>query len=264
MARRAVVMDPPPGDKPRRAVLLRAGPRQRDRRTWIDVALGVGGVLLLVLTVLLFSLLPQDPPVIPQFEVSFEETVIEADPQTADFAEGDANTFTFPYDGDNLYHVGVAFTWADDVASSLPDTFRIEVVAPNGTTVAGPVEHTNLQPDVDSDATPPSYEARPLRQSVQVALAPRPSTHVVAGEAPTDTVDDVRPGVEAEYGRGGGGEWQVVVTLVDAGDCPDPSGFDLSRFTTCQTATGGEGDPGNPFEVSLVTFTKYDAIVRPL
>lgn len=243
---------------------MRAGPRRGGKRAWVDVALGVLGVLLLVLTVLLFSLLPQDPPVIPQFEVSFEETVIEGDPQSAEFAEGDATTFTYPYEGDNLYQVGVTFAWTDDVASSLPDTFRIELVAPNGTTVAGPVEHTNLSPDVDDDATPPTYQARPVQKTVRVDLAPRPSTQVIAGDSPTDTLEDVEPGIKERFARGGEGEWRVVVTLVEAGDCPDPSGFDLTRFTTCQTESGGGGDTGNDFQVSLVTFTKYDPIVRSL
>jgi hypothetical protein len=265
MARRSVVVAGPPSGGPRRAVVVQAAPPKRDPRPRIDLAIGVIGLLLLILTVALFSLLPQDDPPLPQFEVTFQETRDE-DGQVRDhfFLEGDTHDFVFPYEGGNLYEVMVAFEWTDDVPSSMPDTFEVSLVDPSGEVVMGPREFTNPQPRFDDDAALPTYQAMAARHTVRHDLALRPSTEVVTAVSHDESMEDVQVRMDQEFARGGDGDWILRVRLVEAGDCPEAGGGDIRRILTCQAETGGEGDPGNPFQVVLVTFTKYDPIVAPL
>lgn len=244
-------------------MVVRQGPPQRDRRKGTDIIVGVLGVVALLVMVALFVVLPRDVPPPPLYEVSFEETLIDVDGQEQMFAEGTTATMEFPYDGSNLYEVAVAFEWTDDIASSLPDGFQVTLLDPEGNVVAGPYNATNLQPKVQAGQPSPTYTAVSHRAALVAELAPRPTTRVLQ-DTEGIGADGMTARAEQDFARGGSGAWQVKITLQQAGDCPAPDGFDFSRFLTCNQETGGEGDPGNPFAVTRVTFTKHDPIVTPL
>lgn len=263
MARRAVVVEPGP-DKPRQPVVLREGPPVRDRRRITDIIVGVLGVLVLVAAVLLVNLLPQDEPLPDQYEVRYTANIDE-DPtvQTLDIQEGGSGSAQFPFDGRFLYRIEVQVEWLDDVVESDPDSFEIRLIDPSGAVVRGPVNATNPHPATDGSPAAPTYVGRPASRLVSFDLAPRPSTEIVVAQDGEDAVA-VQARVEARAATNGTGTWVLEATLVDAGDCPDPSGLDLNRALSCFATTGGGEDTGNPFQVVRVAFISYTPAVSLL
>lgn len=263
MVRRAVALDEGRGPT-RRPVVVREGPPQRDRRRIADVIFGVLGALILIAAVLLVNLLPQDEPVPDQYEVRFEMTALD-DPAVVTFSaeEGATVAHPFTYDGVYLYRVEVAFEWTDDIAESDPDTFSVQLVAPDGRVVRGPDETSNPYPQSDGSPVAPTYSARPMARVISFDLATRPSPHILTAAA-GETAEQITARAQAEARTNGTGEWRLEATLVAAGDCPDPTGLDLNRALACTAATGGQEDTGNPFQVVRVSFIEYAPVVALL
>jgi hypothetical protein len=267
VARKSVVVEP--SRRPRQAVVLRAGPPQ-SRAAWADRAALVVGVLLLLLAVWLVPTLPKDPPVAPQFRATFPEPdALEFPTQAAMVRESQFVTFDYEVLSPNIYSIVVSVSATDDAPATLPDRFTVELVAPNGTTyeasgplVTGPSRLRNATGGGNL------YEGTMGSAIYSFAVANRPSEEVFTAAHPDETLDEATVRLAELRTVDNRGIWQVLATLVTAGDCPEPSHDPSTAFqaAVCQQeqAESGGRDEGNEFTVNLVRVSAYRIEVVPL
>lgn len=258
MARKSVVVQAPQEPGRRRAVVVRPPTQRKDQRRF-EWFWGVLGALLLVGAVALVPYLTQDPPPVPEFTVLFEEQEEVFATESHDFAAGETFEFTYDFAGQNLTAVAFNIAFRDDVASSDPDAFVLELVDPNGDVAIDETVLENLAGTPISGATPPQYNAVERTQPLSATPSERPPTTIVQGKSPGETVEDVADRIAGEHTTGGTGTWTIRVTLATVGGCPPPEGADGQRILACQ-AEGGE-DTGNGFAVTDLKFIYYQAVV---
>ncbi|MGB0652785.1 MAG: hypothetical protein ACPGQL_06250 [Thermoplasmatota archaeon] len=277
MARRTVVLQPPP-DAPRKTVVLRAGgPKPKGGgAVWRDRVIGVLGALLLLASVLLVEALPQDPVVLPQFQVTFPDEVgPPASASLVPFAEGETQVFEFPVEHANVHTLTVVVGWTDDVAASDPDRFRVRLLNPEGEQVAEKILE-NAAPRYNDPAGPnpdpnrPLFEALPFSERIGYAPTSRPGSTIVEAVSTSETPEEAQRRIAPDYAGDAEGTWSVEVTLLAAGDCefnpgPLPLGIPLCGDPSAPTGDGaGDNDPGNTFSVQLFTYSHYEVSVAAL
>lgn len=264
MARKSVVVEPP---KPRRQSVVARPPTQRRDQRASDVVFGILGLLLLVGAIALIPYLTQDPPPKPQFQVDFEEHELDLPTQTADFTEDETKEFTYEADFQNITAVQLRVGFTDDVPSSEPDRFRVELVDPNGDLAIDGLVITNEPGELISGSTPPQYRGVHMDQPLAATPVDRPAPQVITADRVDATADDIAAQVAEEFSVGGRGTWTVRVSLIEVGGCPDSPDFDPEnpeeaepqRFIACQE--GGGEDTGNDFSVSQFKFIYYEGTV---
>lgn len=283
-------MSEPAGPPGRKVVVVREGPDRR-RPILIDAAVGIVGALLLLGSIVLVDVLPEDEVVEAQYRANFGEgseefnTVRSQDLLGRPLAEGE--TLQADYDADfaNIFRVDVGVYLEDDLPATNPDAFLMTLVAPNGTeypyTTSGIATIPNEE-DADSNSYRPIPGQTPRILSFN--LAAKPSSYFftatdLLGEPGDFQLFEIKAALEARHNNPStAGTWQVLLTLQDAGDCPatDPFGTDLNRAVRCPvdnqqrfaqgTAQGdaqnASVDSSNHVTISTVTFS-YFAVLAP-
>ncbi len=275
MARQTVVIAPPPPRKsgPRRTVVVRAGPPKK-RGSRVDAAVGVAGVILLVVSVMLVDVLPEEEIILPQFQVSFEDIPGPQEPTRREtFAEGETRNFEYLIEEKSITSITLTVAWEDDMPASEPDQFRISLIDPNGIEVVSQLhENSPGTQQIDPATGQITYLADPFE--VRLAYSPnsRPQAAVVEGKTPSETAEEVLARVAPDFVAGGDGVWTVKATLVRAGDCeidsglgvPIPACADSNANPIGDPSNPGDHDQGNDFAVTLFTYTRYEPVVTPL
>lgn len=164
------------------------------------------------------------------YDVSWPVEQGPATTRSDELREGQSETYTFELERANVTNVTVVLEWEDDVGE--PDTFHMEVTAPNGTTVANASANETIRFPFDV-ADPPELE------TVEA------TNRSLARERLADESTDE-----------GQGTWQVEVTLEEApGRRPipgaqletEPDGGNGYQLTFAHDAFHGElGDPRPP------------------
>lgn len=275
MALRSVVVEAPASPPaPRKTVVVRTGgPAPKGRL--LDIIVGIVGALLLVFAVALAEVLPDKTYLNPQFRLTLEPMDVEGpgsfespDP----ILEGESLDFPFEVTEDNVFSVSLELGFEDDVSFSLPDRFDIALIAPNGTQM-GLVSLENPAPkEGDSPAAPAEFDNAELKP--QFSTAPPFSEQIVTGLSPTETPEQVLARLAPEYHVGSKGTWIVRVTLLFAGDCPEPGQGYTTQSRDCllgppsgpgepSAAPDGE-DPGNHFLVASFKYTYFTPTIKEL
>lgn len=279
MALRSVVVEGPPSPPaPRRTVVLRAGgPAPKGR--WIDAVIGILGALLLLSAIVLAAILPDKTYVNPQFRLTFLDQEGEGDGTTVSpMLTPDAPAFDFPLEmPDNVKTITLEMSFSDDIVYSLPDIFKVELVAPNGT-VVGTIPAFQNDPPKGRNATetPQTYSASTITTFSGWADH---QEAIVGGLTHTETVEQVQARLEPQYRAATAGTWIARVTLTSAQGCPqDPNtGFD-GQYFYCRFghpsddgypqspgSAGAEGtDPGNVVVLNNYRYTSYLVTVEEL
>lgn len=256
MARKPIVLEPP--TPPRKPVVLREGPGDRSIGTPIAAAIGI---LLLIVSVAMFSVLPEEEAPLPQYEVSFTEEISSQDGSTLSLTEGNVQEFPIDFTGDSLFGMAIHLAWMDDRAASHPDEYEVTLETPNGTTVLGPKVLRNRQPIAGDN--PGSFEAYAESTVLSFAVAPRPSTEILTAPSHEATLADMQV-LAAKFEGAPAGIWTLKVNLVQAGDCPAPQSLDTLRTAACFSEDPSGLDDSNDMEIVRVDFTQYHATVQPL
>jgi hypothetical protein len=271
VALRSVVLTPPPG-APRRTVVLRAGgPREKGRTT--DVAAAVVGALLLLSCVVLVQVLPDKEYALPQFRISFPATLDETTypPQPVQFLESPESSrvqvFSFELP-DNVPSITLVTFFQDDVAASLPDQFRVELYDPRGNPVGPRDDLINSSPRLNTSdplGLGLAYDAGSSNLRLNRAPGSLPTEQIVAGLTHRETAEQALARLEPQHRLPTAGTWTVRVSLLQAGDCPQPTGPDPNpqRTALCFQERDDGVDVGNSFTLGLV-FTTYKMQIEEL
>lgn len=246
--------------------MLRAGPPEgRGRR--LDLILGAVGILLVVLAAVLVQALPEEDIVVPHFRVVAVDTPHDVASQGFDFSEaegGRLHEFAYDIPIDNVHFIVMDMSFRDDVVSSLPDQFSVELIDPAGQPVGTRRLIENEQPTaIDPQRQVLGYNASFADARISFTVADRPDENVEDGE-PGETAEEVRMAAEAKHHAATAGTWRVRVTLLDAGDCPGPDWPDQQRILACEAETGHQEDTGNHFDVELFQYTSFAIAVEEL
>lgn len=270
----------------RQVVVLREGPPKR-RGIAIDIAVGILGILLLALAVALVDILPEEEDPGKQFQFLYPQntlnlTVLKDGEGGLSYverdavAEGTVTEYVVPVERANMFEFRITFGAAfqqdgvfvsDDVPSSLPDRFRVELVSPNGTLV-GELEAVTPDPYYvqgnTSEAQLPYYMAEPFSVTQPFRIGSKPADEFVSLNSSKATKADALRAKPPQI-FDSRGDWIIRVTVVQAGDCPDPavSLESIRRASVCQQATENSGeDTGNPYAIQKVVGFYYDVVVR--
>lgn len=271
MALRSVVLAPPPGaGAPRRTVVLRpGGPKEKGRLA--DLLAALFGALLLIAAVVLVALLPDKEYATRQFRVTFPDTLDDFTfpTQRGTFAETEElHIQEFTYDlPDNVASINIRAEFTDNETASQPDQFRIEVFDPDGNPVGTRYDAINGPPTPDT-ATPGSFVGDSFSQTFNLATAEHPTEQIVPGLTHTEDKHQVLARIVPQYRAETNGTWLVRVTLVQAGDCPDPTanptGIDVFRVSNCRSQNPDGADPGNEFSLAGFIYTFYTPCIEEL
>lgn len=280
-----------------RAVPTAPGPRQTvvvkppRKRGWVDAAVGVVGLLLLLASGWLAVALPVHEELPPQYTVSFVPIATDLPSQKGVLAEEVARTLEFQYEvqDDNVYQVQLAISLRDDKPASRPDRFIVELFRPDGERVGAAYSvqtpETVLQngpPAVPPQGPPPVPENTPAYvtppgRSPTIIFSPfvKPEDAIV--EDLNRSAEQIAADLARQQHIPTKGTWKVKVTLNDAGDCATPSTpptqEQLLRNSLCmqETAPGPGGDPqeagddlGNEFTVGVFTYTRFAVVAEKL
>ena len=267
MALRSVVLAPPPGaGGPRRTVVLRPG-GPKDKGKAADVITGIVGVMLLLACVFLAQWLPDKEYALPQFQVTFPEAQLNNTSQRFDFTE-QARDHEFTYElPDNAFSVTLVLFYIDDLCSSLPDQFRIELFDPQGTPV-GPRSDLFSPLPVYTGGPPATCTVTSVdatRLTIPIGLLP--AAEIVQGLSHLEVAEQVRARLEPQHHLPTAGLWTVRVSLITAGDCPgSPDAANFQQFFSCrQEDEDGDGaDPGNEFTIENVVINTFSVKVEEL
>lgn len=268
MALRSVVVQPPPTPPgPRRTVVLRAG-GPASRGHWLDLVIGILGVLLIVAAVALGQLLPDRTYLNPQFRFSGADVTVEGSTDAPSFyfeeAGVKAHDFVFLIPEDNVKSVSLSFGFVDDISFSLPDRFVVELFAPNGTFM-GRSDLQNDDPRGGANATaPPEFSV--ASKSAVFPTAPGIQEQIVTGLTHTELPEQVLARLAPSVHVANAGEWVVRVTLIAAQDCPGPGQGYPTQAIDCrvqrpdspESDVAPDGvDPGNVFRITQFVYTYY-------
>lgn len=276
--------NPPPAK--RQVVVLRAGPPKR-RGIIVDAVFGILGVALLVAAVGLGNVLPEEevPPkqFLPEFDRDAEPLAPMTDPAWPGDEPSDGELrpslrYTDPLPEDDVREIEVVsdrfniFQWeirltlpGDDIASSDPDSFSVELLAPNGTVYEStePVVATDRPVETEPsplNASTALYESETVSQSVYFRLPAVPTADfITSNRTDFDATDALRVASDL-YTRDTQGTWTFRVSMDAAGDCPEPgaSPSQIRRALACQEETEQSGeDPGNPLTISYIRYDYY-------
>jgi hypothetical protein len=276
VALRSVVLVPPPGaGGPRSTVVLRpGGPKDKGRAA--DVVTLVLGVLLLLSCVLLVNALPNKQYALPQFSVTYPDMQTNSTSNRFEFVEGagdDVRIREFTYDlPGNVHTVTVVTYFADDLAESLPDQFRVEVFNNNGDPIGQRVDYLNSKPTLNATNPFPTYEAGFSQGRLSIPVGIHPEDEIVQGRSHLEVAEQVRARLEPQHRIASEGTWTVRVTLVGAHDCPDPAANDVDRQQAlfCRMTASQQGSvPGaedlrNEFTIENFIYTTYTVKVEDL
>ncbi len=238
-----------------------------EKREIIDLATGIAGALLLVLTVVLFIVVPEDDPVPPVFQATYTEQVTTLDlTEEHTYVVDDSYDFSLAIDSPYVHHIAFTVAWTDDVASSDPDTFRFQISAPGELgrerITPEPILASN-PPGNATEGIPPSYEANPMELVVEQAVQNPPRSGPIPGEFIGETAEEARERLLEAMVVFGAGDWNLETSLFAVGDCPDEQTAP-DRALACQSATQGNGDTGNSLTVLSVTYITYDITVEEI
>ncbi len=240
----------------------------------MDTVVGVAGVVLLVASVLLVGVLPEEEVILPQFQVSFQEAPGPEQPTRREmFAEGETKAFEYLIEEHSITSITFTIAWEDDVPASRPDSFRVRLLDPDGVEVLTKL-HANTAATRNTDAAPgePMFVADPFEARLGYSPNSRPQALIVEGKTRTEGAEEVLARVGPDYVAGGEGIWTIEITLVDAGDC-DTNDLGLLALPVCSdpdgSPLGDQSDPtnqdtGNEFAVTLFTYTRYEPVVAAL
>ncbi len=274
----------PPGQK--RVVVLREGP-PKGRGKVLDGTLGVVGALLILLSALLVNVLPETQVPDPQFRVEYPAVPVElaSSVRSVDLfpatdgvlAGGAGNAVDVPYDleHNNVYEVVLFLSILEDFEESLPDTFRVELLDPQGASVAisspQQTHPTEEIPDEQKGVGDYFETTQTTPHRITFNVAARPDDAIVTFEDGRNaTVEEAEAAIVARDTRPTQGAWTVRVWVEEVGQCPtldgpttDPATLRHVQFCTLadQQVHDGEGDTGNPFVLSRLEYTYYDVIV---
>lgn len=265
----------PPG---RQVVVVREGPSKK-RPIVIDAAVGIIGLLLLLGSVVLVDVLPEDPVIVPQYKAVFEggigspnNGIIDLDAnapvsaQTRYGAAGDDLIWRFQFSETNIYEISVDLFLSDDHKASLPDRFQVFLTSPNGTETAYAAQQgfletvptvPNPQGAADGAVVPEYYIDDPDAVGVstivfRVNAQPTDyffTTEDLLGEPRDFELFEIEAALEAKETIADTiGEWQLRVHILEAGDCPeaDPAGFAVQRPLECRLQTAYERNQADP------------------
>lgn len=265
---------PAPPGTPRKTVVVRAGgPAPKGRR--LDLLVGLVGLLLLIATIGLAWYLPDRTYLNPQFRLSFPETIVgDLGSQRNEFAEGQGPfDFTVDFPDGNIKLVTLQIGFADDLPYSKPDSFQVELIAPDGT-VHYQESFTNDPPrDAPNATAQPSVAI--VDQILTITVAPTPSEQIVGGLTHEEAKEQVLARLEPQFRVDNSGVWTIRVALLFAGDCPTPGeeGTYPSQAFHCRFGTttslgvdpANDGsDTGNEFILQNVGYTFYTPDIQEL
>ncbi len=227
--------------------------------------MGVLGTALLIWAAVLVVTLPETVIPNPQFRLDFLESTEEMATVSADLLEGETVDFEVPVpSGANLIGFSITVGWTDDMASSAPDRFKVELLDPDGVT-SETLELANPSGRPDESNGGLTSVAVPFEVGFNYVHNPKPTAAIVEGAHPDETVQDAARRIIPEYEAGGGGVWRIRVTLLEAGDCTTggPVGPAAPACPVDPQNPRGE-DAGNSFSVTRVTYSSYEPILTPL
>lgn len=276
MALRSVVLAPPPGaGAPRRTVVIRPG-APRDKGHVADVIACILGALLLLFAIVLVAVLPDKEYATPQFRVTFPDTLNEFTSRPFEFVEGaDATRIhVFEYElPDNVQSITIRAEFRDDVNTSTPDQFRVELFDPQGNPMGIRQDIINgppldrFDPINNLTTADPSerFEVDQVSAPFTVAVAEHPSEQIVPGLSHEEVKEQVLARLVPQHRIQTAGIWTVKVTLVNAGDCPQPSQeANPAQFLLCRQERQDGVDAGNRFSLAQFVYTTVVPCVEPL
>lgn len=238
-----------------------------EKRDIIDWATGIAGAILLVVTILLFILVPKDDPVPPVFQATYSEQVTTIDLSAEqDYILDASHDFGLEIESPYVHHIAFTVTWTDDVPSSDPDTFRFQISAPTE------LGRERITPEAILASNPPGtssgnlsteYDAVPMELVIEQSVQNPPRSGPIPGEFIGETEEEARERLLEAMVVYGAGEWNLETSLAVVGDCPDQQTAP-DRAVACQSSTGGEGDTGNSLTVLSVTYITYDITVEEI
>ena len=270
--------------------MVREGPSKK-RPIIIDAAVGILGLLLLVGSVALVDILPEDPVVVPQYKAAFEgnignpnNSITDLDTgspvaaQTKFGTEGGDVVWRLDFQETNIYEVTVDLFLADDHPATLPDRFSVFLTSPNGTefeyqATKGYIETlaTIPNPEEIQDRTSPApafYVTDPDGEQISLVfrLGAKPSdyfftTEDIFGEPGDFELFEIQAALEAQETRlETVGEWQIRVEVLESGDCPelDAAGLDVTQANECRIQTAYEQNAGDATAVDPTRDTAID------
>lgn len=222
------------------------------------------------------QILPDRTYLNPQFRFSALELSAEADEGSLTFYFEEAGTkvheFKYNIPVDNVTSIGMSFGFEDDVSYSLPDRFVIELLDPDGN-FYGQAEMQNKDPV--GGATPTDHGTFFLAtQEGRFPIAAPLQEQIVTGLTHTELPEQVLARLAPQFHVPTAGEWTVRVTLIAAGDCPQPGqGTYPQQPLDCRVArpdnpnaqVAGDGvDPGNIFRIASFVYSYYVPQVEEL
>ncbi len=224
-----------------------------------DGIIGMLGAIILVASVVLVYALPEEDVILPQFRVEFPDKTSEFPTQSDFIEEGATRDFEYLIPDDNLVGLLIIVGWTDDHPASDPDSFLVEVINPAGESVFRPEKpFTNRPGQPDPAQNNLTQRALPFETQISVSVNPKPATALVEG-LEGEAVEDAARRILPQYEAGGSGTWRIRASLLDAGDCR-PRAEPGALGCADPNNPSGE-DAGNPFSVTKVTYTSYEAVL---
>lgn len=287
----------PPG---KQVVLVRAGPSKK-RPLIVDGVFGVLGAFLLIASVVLVNVLPEEDVVDPQYKVSFGPVASEtlnSGPEPTRFIyilPGQTLELAFNVSHPNLSLISVTVGAEDDHPATFPDEAQLELVAPNGTVYpfnAGSIftaPVVRIEPEDEGDPVPQQpgffYQTDPNAITTRLANFPiqaQPRDFFVTAD-PDAELFEVRDEIRGQFNFVDSiGTWLVRVSLVDPGHCPplEPTSPLFQRAIECREQTPRDPqptpahpdyvqpepsepdqDPGNQYAINF-SYTVYQVAVE--
>jgi hypothetical protein len=254
-------------------VVLRPG-APKDKGRMADVLACLFGALLLLVAIVLVAVLPDKEYAAPQFRLTFPDTLDDFTYPTQEFSFAENNealrVHEFTYElPDNVASINLRAEFTDDLPHSDPDQFRLEVFDPSGNPVGPRYEAINQPPLRKGDPNDPTnytrFEFDSFSTTFNLPTGEHPTEQIISGLTHTETKEQVLARLVPQYRFPSGGVWTVRVTLIQANDCPAPSGdTDVFQFANCRNESPDGSDLGNDFALAAFIYTFYTPCIESL
>lgn len=276
VALRSVVLEPPaPPPGPRRTVVLRPGGPQPQKKKG-DLIACIIGILLLLGSVVLVQVMPDNDYVNPRYKLSFPAGGGEYPSFIADYTESTANTQEKIYDlpNDNIVSIAVQVGFYDNYSASKPDLFRVTLYDPDGNTV-GDNQIANPPAIGKINGTAYEFEAIIGFARWNFIIAPTPQEEIVEGARRNETQQEALERLEPLTHIVTKGAWRLKIELLEAGDCPTPQDpeYDPAAEYACLYGQVDENDlltppspqdTGNRFTIENFVWSYYATCVETM
>lgn len=235
--------------------------------------MGAIGLALLLIAGALTVVLPVHEELPPQYRIGFGVESATLPEQSHQFGIGEVDkryTFEFEVPIDDVYEITITYGFADDVVTSEPDQFLLQLEDPEGNFMPPSKSLRNAVATSDP-ARPGEYVSQPINATYTWSRMAQPQDEVIEGTADSNATA-IQQDILKKFHQRTAGTWTLKVVLL-TGQCPDSqqaagSTETAQRAAACVAESQSPNpqvapqDTGNLFTVEAFTYRSFTVNVE--